>query len=306
MIRYLSQARELDKLGGAQKTIKIETCDSSQTGGPAARAGISHARRLRLRSGARNRQRHARLPDHRFRISAGRTGTGAAHQSAVRVRLQADAGADPLRSGLLAFGEGEQAEGGEFIDYFIGDPSFAACTWGSPSSIPPTAESCARASRFRDFAPMRTCWISTAACSRSETVKPWCRAARATRKIWAELVGVAPDKGSAFFERLVAKDDGWLASYFDALVADHLDPANGPVLKYLTRSGASEAVLPGDSRQSHQPRPGSAGFPIQHRHDAAHHAAASGSGREAAHSGRARGMAHALHRTSRTANTTPS
>src|SRR5690349_2561268 len=32
VVRYLSQARELDKLAGAQKVIKIETCDSAQTG----------------------------------------------------------------------------------------------------------------------------------------------------------------------------------------------------------------------------------------------------------------------------------
>jgi len=31
VIRYLSQARELEKLAGADKIIKIETCDSSQT-----------------------------------------------------------------------------------------------------------------------------------------------------------------------------------------------------------------------------------------------------------------------------------
>ncbi len=48
-------------------------------------------------------------------------------------------------------------------------------------------------------------------------------------KAWADLVGVAPDKGAAFFERLVAKDDGWLASYYDSLAR-----INGPVQDYLT------------------------------------------------------------------------
>ncbi len=32
VVRYLSQARELDKLAGPDKVIKIETCDSTQTG----------------------------------------------------------------------------------------------------------------------------------------------------------------------------------------------------------------------------------------------------------------------------------
>ena len=42
-------------------------------------------------------------------------------------------------------------------------------------------------------------------------------------------MGVSPDKGAAFFERLIARDDGWLASYFDALAR-----IRGPVRDYLT------------------------------------------------------------------------
>ena len=50
-----------------------------------------------------------------------------------------------------------------------------------------------------------------------------------SEKMWAELVGVSPDKGAAFFERLIEKDDGWLASYYDSLAR-----INGPVQVYLT------------------------------------------------------------------------
>jgi len=46
---------------------------------------------------------------------------------------------------------------------------------------------------------------------------------------WAEMVGVSPDQGAAFFEKLLAKDDGWMASLFDALAR-----INGPVKDYLT------------------------------------------------------------------------
>ena len=41
-------------------------------------------------------------------------------------------------------------------------------------------------------------------------------------------MGVSPDKGAAFIERLVSRDDGWLASYFDAL-----SRISGPVKDYL-------------------------------------------------------------------------
>ena len=46
---------------------------------------------------------------------------------------------------------------------------------------------------------------------------------------WADLAGTSPEKGSAFFERLMMKDDGWLASLYDALARIH-----GPVQAYLT------------------------------------------------------------------------
>ena len=50
-----------------------------------------------------------------------------------------------------------------------------------------------------------------------------------SERAWEELVGVSPDKGGAFFERLISKDDGWLAGYFDALAR-----APGPARDYLT------------------------------------------------------------------------
>jgi hypothetical protein len=46
---------------------------------------------------------------------------------------------------------------------------------------------------------------------------------------WSELVGVSPDKGPEFFEKLMTRDDGWLASLYDALARIH-----GPVQDYLT------------------------------------------------------------------------
>ncbi len=55
-----------------------------------------------------------------------------------------------------------------------------------------------------------------------------------SEKAWADLVGASPDKPGPFFERLIMRDDGWLASYFDALARISNTPANGPVQNYLT------------------------------------------------------------------------
>ena len=50
------------------------------------------------------------------------------------------------------------------------------------------------------------------------------------------------------------------------------------------RPGAHEALLHRGPRPHHQSRPGAPGLPLQHRHDAAHHAPARGCQRQAAHS----------------------
>src|SRR6202000_2360910 len=50
-----------------------------------------------------------------------------------------------------------------------------------------------------------------------------------SEKAWADLAGADPSKGAAFFEKLVTREDGWMASYFDALAR-----IDGPVRDYLT------------------------------------------------------------------------
>ena len=62
--RYLSQARELDKLAGADKVIRVDDLRVHADQRPAAHARLPDARRLRQRSGARNGER-ARAPSSR-------------------------------------------------------------------------------------------------------------------------------------------------------------------------------------------------------------------------------------------------
>jgi hypothetical protein len=47
--------------------------------------------------------------------------------------------------------------------------------------------------------------------------------------MWGELAGASPAKGAEFFDKLISKDDGWLASYYDSLAR-----ISGPVQDYLT------------------------------------------------------------------------
>ena len=110
---------------------------------------------------------------------------------------------------------------------------------------------------------------------------------------WAELAGASPDKGAAFFEKLMVKDDGWLASLYDALARIH-----GPVQDLPDRTRPHEALLRGGPRQGHQPRSGAPGVPLQRRHDAADHAPAHRPQRPAAHSRQPGGLEESVRQSS--------
>ncbi len=116
---------------------------------------------------------------------------------------------------------------GEFIDYFLSDPALCRLFLGLGKLDPQTARYCdgvpghspenlrAYLGLFRRNVP-------------SPRRQSNCPRRGAIGKAWAELAGAGTDKAAPFFERLLAKDDGWLASYYDALAR-----INGPVKDYL-------------------------------------------------------------------------
>ena len=108
----------------------------------AARDRISHARRLRIGRGARNRQRLARISHHRFRIPSGRL------EQALRTNRPFKLDYHPARVPILYTVEYWQPPAkdksrqnqGEFIDYFLSDPSLCRLYLGLSKLDPETAE----------------------------------------------------------------------------------------------------------------------------------------------------------------------
>ena len=138
--RYLSQARELEKLAGeSARSIKIDNCESPHGRRAAAHPRLPHARRLRQRSGAGNRQRAARLPDHRFRFPAERPGAGAAHQPSVQLRFPAHRRSGDVRPRLLDAAQ-RTRKAPNFIENFISDPSICRLYLGFSKLDRETAE----------------------------------------------------------------------------------------------------------------------------------------------------------------------
>lgn len=227
VVKYLSQARELDRLSGPSKTIRIENCDSPQT------ADLLKVLGFRMRGGCGaevvletvNASRAFLTMDSGFPI--------AELEQALRTNRPFVYDYHPTKITVLYTPEywlsAREKQGGEFIDVFLADPALCRLYLGMIKLDPDTAEELRKAvsvQRIRAFAHVFDFFGGMFKVRNGKAMVPGgARAAAA----WGDLVGISPDQGVLFYERLVVKDDGWLASYYDAL-----SRLNGPVLTYLT------------------------------------------------------------------------
>jgi hypothetical protein len=227
VIRYLSQARELEKLSGAAKTLRIDTCDSTATG------DLLRVLGYRMRGGCGsdlvletvNASRAFLTIDSGFPLSQ--------LEQALRLNQPFTMDFHPARLPLmydLAYWESvKDKTEGDFIDYFLSDPSICRLYLGLSKLDPETSDELRKqmpAPRLKLYAHVLDFFGGMFEIRDGKALVPG--GARA-EKAWAELAGVEPSKGAAFFERLLSREDGWLASYLDALAR-----IDGPVRDYLT------------------------------------------------------------------------
>ena len=224
--RYLSQARELEKLAGAGAVLKIDTCDSAQTGDLLRTLGF----RMRGSCGSEvvletvNATRAFLSTDSGFPI--------AELEQALRTNKPFVYDFHPTRVPVL-YGPDywltQKDTSGDFLDNFLGDPSLCRFYLGMSKLDRETAEQLRRgisAQRLRTYSHVLDFFGGMFEIRNGRAVIPGGQRSAAA---WADLVGEKPEKGAAFFEKLLAKDDGWLASQYDALARIH-----GPVQDYLT------------------------------------------------------------------------
>ena len=145
--RYVSQARELEKLAGADKMIRVETCDSANAGELLRIIGY----RMRGGCGSEvvletvNATRAFLTTDSGFPIAeleqALRTNRAFSydyHPSPV-----------PVLYGPDYWLSAKEKESGDFLEAFLGDPALCRLYLGLSKLDPQTAEeACARRSRF--------------------------------------------------------------------------------------------------------------------------------------------------------------
>ncbi len=227
VIRYLSQARELEKLAGNDKVIRIETCDSAVTGDLLRILGY----RMRGGCGADvvletlNASRAFLTLDSGFPLSD--------LEQSLRINRPFTLDYHPSRLPVLYtvdyWQSAKDKAQGEFIDFFLSDPAICRLYLALSKLDPETSEEMRKqtpAPRLKIYGHIIDFFGAMFEIRDGKAVVP---GGARSEKAWADLVGASPDKGAAFFEKLLGHDDGWMASYFDAIAR-----VNGRVQDYLT------------------------------------------------------------------------
>jgi hypothetical protein len=230
VLRYLAQARELDQFAGRDKVIRITACESERTGELLKILGV----RIRGACGGDvaletvNASRAFLTMDSGFPL--------ARLEQALRTDRPFEYDYAPARLPVV-FGAGywlagREKQAGDFIDAFLNDPSMCRLYLGLVKlDAEPAGQVRAHMpyTRLRAFAHVFDFFGGMLRLRNGVVdVAGGARAAAA----WTELAGVAPAQGVAFIERIITRDDGWLASYYDSL-----GRANPDVLDYMLAHG---------------------------------------------------------------------
>ncbi len=227
VVRYLAQAREIAKFAGESKTVKIETCESTQTGDLLRLLGY------RMRGGCGSEVVLETVNAMRAFVTIDSGFPLAELEQALRTNQPFLYDYKPTQVPLLYTPDywvtAKEKEKGEFIDIFLSDPALCRLYLALSKMDTHTAEELRKAvpvQRIKAFAHVVDFFGAMLQVKNGKVPVPGGQRAVAA---WTELAGASPDQGALFLEKLVAKDDGWLASYFDSLARVH-----GPLEAYLT------------------------------------------------------------------------
>ena len=225
--RYLSQVKELDQLAGPEHVIKVPNCESTQTNDLLRILGY----RMRGGCGSEvvletvNAARAFLTTDSGFPLSDLERSLQTDHPFSYDYQ---PTHALVLYSSDYWMNPKEKAQG-NFLDALLGDPALCRFYLGMSRIDPETADTLRAAIapvRLRGFSAVLDFFGGNFQVRQGKAIVPGGSKATAA---WTELAGTSPDKGADFFDKLMSRDDGWLAGLYDALARIH-----GPVQDYLT------------------------------------------------------------------------
>ncbi|WP_216842998.1 hypothetical protein [Granulicella sp. S190] len=215
--RYLNQARELQVLAGKSNTIRVSGCDDAGT--------LVQILGYRLREGCgqkdftletANPERAFLTIDSGFPLveleEALQTGTPFSYSypaSLVPVLFH--------QTDWIGLSQNPRRGAGDVVDALLSDPAVARLYWALNKTDSETSVALQRSPGLRRLLPVASIldFYGSQICIRSGHVIVPGGAAVVTE--WKDLAGASPDAPGEFVSNLLAKDNGWLAAYFDAL-----------------------------------------------------------------------------------------
>jgi len=235
--RYVSQAGELQILAGPTGTIKVSGCDDAgtlvQTLGYRMRAGC----------GQKNFSLETANPERAFiTIDSGfpLNELEEALQKNAPFTYAYAATRVPVilhERDWLNLRTTQRRSSGTVLDLLLKDPAVDRLYWALARQDVETRQTLQRSlglNAMLPFAPVLDFYGSEISIRSKRVLVP---GGPTTEAAWKSLVGAAPQAPGEFVLRLVSKDNGWLALYFDALSrvnqAQRVHLTEGPRLKRL-------------------------------------------------------------------------
>jgi hypothetical protein len=225
--RYISQARELDKLAGLDHVLRVPNCESTQTN------DLLRVLGYRMRGGCGSEVVLETVNAARAFLTTDSGFPLAQLEQALRTDKPFTYDYTPSQVPVLYTADywitAKEKADGDFLDAFLGDPGLCRFYLGMSKLDPETADALKAGitpTRLRAFASVLDFFGGNFEIRNGKAVLPGGAKSAAA---WAELAGASPDKGADFFDKLMTRDDGWLASLYDALARIH-----GPVQDYLS------------------------------------------------------------------------
>ncbi len=226
--RYLSQAHELEKLAGESKTIEVKSCDAANV------ADLLRVLGFRMRGGCGSEVALETVNASRAFITTDSGFPVNQLEESLRTNRPFSYDFHPSQVPVLFGAEYwmpnvKDAEPVGFLEAFLNDPATCRLYLGFSKLDAETADALRKAATYpqlKAFSHVLDFFGGMFEVRDGKAVVP---GGPRAAPIWADLVGAQPSNGGEFFAKLIAKDDGWLCSLYDAIAR-----IRGPVRDYLT------------------------------------------------------------------------
>ena len=215
--RYIQQARELQILAGPANAIRVTNCDDAGT------LVQILGYRLREGCGSKNFFLETANPERAFlTIDSGfpLTELEESLQKGVPFVYPYAPSKVPVmfrETDWTTLSTGQKKGYVDIVDQIVNDPSVARLYWALTKNDAETRLALMRSPGLRRLLPYAATldFYGSQICIRNgHVIVPggaW------TQVSWRDLVGASPDNPGEFIPKLLAKDNGWLAAYFDVL-----------------------------------------------------------------------------------------